>query len=531
MAFLLALALLALSACGSEAEELPAPEETAGALPGEELGIGDAADEVFTLNYTSSQSLNPYATNDLNNLLISQLVFENIYELDDDYNLTSRIIKEYSMSSNGIQWTFTINEGIPMHDGSTMTAYDVAYSIQQALRTSRYSGRFDVWGVGASSDSTFVVTTARANTLFNYLLTIPVIKNGSGGEPLPAGSGPYMYVEGADYVQAFGGYGASVPIERIYFKEYVGTENIITAFEDSYIDLVINDPSSKANLGYGGNTERRWYTTTNMHYLGFNMSDELLANPTVRCAIALAVDRDYAAEELLQGGAVASVLPISPHSPLYDESIASQYDYDLATCGLMLTNAGLSDMDNDGKLEYVSYSVMHDAAIDIIVCSQSSGKGDVCKKLAEDLGALGVQVNVRELSWNDYLSALRGDDIDGDGEPDISYDMYYAEVKLGADFDLTDLLSVEGSLNYGGIEDENYADYINAYLASSSIERSTRCADMLRYILSNAPIVPICFEQQEVITHRNVITGMEVSSSDIFMTITDWNVRFSDEEG
>ena len=64
-------------------------------LPGEELGIGDAADEVFSLNYNSSASLNPYATDDVNNILISQLVFDNVFELDENYNLTSRIIESY----------------------------------------------------------------------------------------------------------------------------------------------------------------------------------------------------------------------------------------------------------------------------------------------------------------------------------------------------------------------------------------------------------------------------------------------------
>ena len=72
-------------------------------------------------------------------------------------------------------------------------------------------------------------------------------------------------------------------------------------------------------------------------------------------------------------------------------------------------------MDNDGKLEYLSYSTIRDAELNIIVCSQSSGKGDVCNKLAEDLESLGFTVNVRELSWSDYQSAINLYDTDADG--------------------------------------------------------------------------------------------------------------------
>lgn len=175
---------LLLTACGRDST-LPTPDISAGELPGEELGIAEAADAVFSLNYSSSESLNPYATNDTSNILISQMVFDNVFELDDDYNLSSRIIADYSVT-NGTYWTFTINEGIQMHDGSTLTAYDVAYSISLARRTSRYSGRFlCMYGASASSDTTFHISTTKTNMLLPYLLTVPVIKDGSANQTRP----------------------------------------------------------------------------------------------------------------------------------------------------------------------------------------------------------------------------------------------------------------------------------------------------------------------------------------------------------
>ena len=523
-------ALITLSACGASPSELPEPTTPGSEAESEELGIAPAADAVFSLNYSSGQSLNPYATNDLNNILISQLVCDNIYELDDDYNLTSRVIADYEVS-NGTYWTFTVKEGIPMHDGSTLTAYDLAYSISLARRTSRYSGRFlCLYGVSASSETTFHVSTTRANTLLPYLLTVPIVKDGSASQTRPVSCGPYRYVEGQDYVEAFEGYGRSMPVDRIYFREYSGAEQIITAFEDSYIDLVLNDSSSSANLGYGGNNETRWYHTTNMHYFGFNMSSELLSNAAVRGALAYAVDREAAADTYMQGAAIASALPISPLSPLYNEQIAASLDFNLSNCLQALKNAGLSDMDNDGILEYVSYSVMHDAEIDLIVCSQSAGKGDVCKRFAEDMETIGVKVNVRELSWADYLAELM--DYDLDGEPDGDFDMYYAEVKLGADFDLSAILTENGSLNYGNLADESYETCINEFLAAGDFDRDERCADMLSYIAMNTPIIPVCFERHQVITHRNVITGMEVTANNIFYNIPDWSITFGEiQEG
>ena len=516
----LALALSALGGCGSARTDKE-PDPVEGNLPGTELGVSDAADDIFSLNYNSSASLNPYATNDTNNLLISQLVYDNIFELDDDYNLTSRIITAYE-NTGGTYWTFTVDTSIKMHDGTNLTAADVAYSISRAKLSSRCSGRFTyTYGAGAISEDQFVVNLGKADTLFPYLLTVPVVKDGSAGESLPAGTGPYRYVEGADYVEAFEGHVnyQSLPVDRVYFKEYTEAEDIIMAFEDSYIDLQVTDPSGKTNYGYGGNTETRYYTTTNMHYFGFNATGEFVSNAQYRYALQLAVDREYAADTLMGNGAAASCLPVSPLSPWYDEELARELKFNLELCAMVFDNMGVTDRNGDGKREYVEYSREHEINIDLIVCSEAAGKGDIAKQFASDLAKIGVTVTVRELGWSDYQTAL------STGE----FDMYYAEVKLGADFDLTSLLTKDAQLNYGKIEDENYATYINDFLAADELTRDTAAKTLLDYIASTAVIIPVLFERQAVISHRNVITGMNPTSSNVFFGMENWTIKFSNE--
>ena len=524
---LLLAAAMALSACGLSTDD-PEPSDARpagqpGSLPGSELGVMGAADDVFSLNYNSAASLNPYATMDSKNLLVTQLVCDNVFELDDDYNLTSRIITSWSVSAEGTWWTLKVNTDVDMHDGTKLTAADVAYSIQLARSSERYSGRFaTMYGVSSSGGDTVNISTSKADLQLLYLLTVPVVKYGSLGSARPVASGPYMYVEGEDYLQAFDGYAGqgALPVERVYLKEYTETEEIITAFEDSYIDLVVNDPSGKSNLGYGGNTEKRYFTTTNMHYLGFNMESEFVNSQANRYALQLAVDRQYAADTLMNGGAVAAALPISPRSPLYDSSLARDLAYDMDECLEILNNTGVQDYGNDGKLECVELSAMKEIELDLIVCSESAGKGDIAKKFADDLAEVGVTVNVRELSWNDYIYALQTKD----------FDIYYAEVKLPANFDLTRLLTQDAALNYGGIDDENYATYINSFLGAGDTGRAQTCRDMLSYISMNAPIIPVCFERQEVITHRNAITGINPTSGNVFFGITGWTVNFGTEE-
>lgn len=71
-----------------------------------------------------------------------------------------------------------------------------------------------------------------------------------------------------------------------------------------------------------------------------------------------------------------------PSSPFYSEGIADQVKFDLELCAMVLDNLGVTDMDNDGKREYVEYSKTQDINIDLIVCSESAGKGRHSKAFA-----------------------------------------------------------------------------------------------------------------------------------------------------
>jgi peptide/nickel transport system substrate-binding protein len=522
-AIVLAFSFALLTGCASQsADQTNGSDYVQGTIAGTERAHPMPRRRLFP-EFCAADGFNPYTTQNSDNQLVDQLVYENIFEVDNNFNLSSRIVTNWQ-SVDGVYWYFTIDTGIVMSDGEHLTAKDVSYSLQQAMRSSRYAGRFSyVWGVSASSDDTFAVTLSAADEQFPYLLTVPVIKYGGVGEDTPAGTGPYQFSEDKTSLVVSENYPdwQNLPVDTVGLKEYDSIEDTITAFEDSYIDLVVNDPSGITDLGYGGNNETRYYTTNNMHYLGFNMKSDdptsFLRYSSYRYALQYAVDREYAADTYMNGAAVASTLPINPNSPLYDADYAANFNYDLDRCKLILNNAGAQDYDGDGKLEYMVTGIPMEISLDLIVCSEASGKADIAKKFAADLATIGVTVNVRELSWDDYIAALQSGD----------FDIYYGEVKLTADFSLTRLLDVDGDLNYCGIDDETYGDYIAQYLAAGDDMRQTCCDILLKYINDTAPIIPICFERQEVITHRNVASGLAPSQYDIFYNIGSWKINFN----
>ncbi len=521
VSFFLALGLTLLCACGGAPEtgegDGGGADYTGSDLGGQELTQYSAADDVFSLNCDFDQSFSPYVTTNADNLLVDQLVYENIVELDDDYGLTSRVITSWE-SVDGQYWYFKVDTSILFQDGSSLTAKDVSYSIQQAMRSSKYASRFrHAWGASSSGEDSFAVSLNYADEQFMSLLTVPIIKYGSVTEKNPLGTGPYKFAEDGKSLEKFDGHPdcQELPMDRIYLVEYDTTEKAIRAYEDSYIDLVVNDPSGITDLGYGGNNEVRYFTTTNMHYLGVNMKSPILQYVQYRYALLYAVDRDYDTKTLMQGAGIPAALPISPNSPLYNEELAADYAFDLEKTKQILANGNVMDHDADGKLEILMTGIPMELELNLIVCNESTGKVDVARKFADDLGSIGLTVTVHELSWTDYQNALL------EGE----FDLYYGELKMKANFDLTSLFVEEGTLNYCAVEDETYMNYIGQFLAAKDDARQQCCDIMCKYILDTAALIPICFERQEVITHRNVISGIEPNQYNVFYNFKNWVIN------
>lgn len=512
---------LSLAACGEiSTDDLYAniPESTGG----KDIVRAAAADDVFSLNYNSKFSLNPLIATNHSNQLVCSLVYENMLEVDNDFNVIYTVIKDASHNGDGTLWTFNINEGHTFHDGTPVTGKDLRYSLEYAINSDRYKGRFSSFQGASYTDTLLQVALGIGDTQFNKLMNIPIIKYGTYPDKYPIGSGPYTYNEEHTELVAFEGYhsGKKLPLDTIYLKEYQTAESVIAAFEDSYIDVVINDPSSYTNLGYADTNEIHTFATTNMHYVMFNEEGVLGKYSYFRVAMQYAFDRAYLVE-LLNGNAVASPIPMYPTNKYYPQSLATSLSYNLDMCKQILDNVGIKDYDEDGVLEYMSGSPQ-EFELTFVVCSDSSAKAGIVNRFASDMESIGVKVNVQALTWDDYLLALE----------EGNFDMYYGEIKLRNNFDLTELLQVrnednEGTnLNYSHSKDTTVETYINSYLLAGDDLRGPAFNALCEYIcLNSGALITIGFEKQQIISHRGVIKGINANIGNPLCDFDSWKIN------
>ena len=452
--------------------------------------------ESFGLAYQPDYGLQPYNCQSLNNRVIFSFLYEPMFAVTDTYELTPILAERYAVTDDGRTTTITLRSGVTFHDGSALTAADAAYSVQSAAGSEYYGSRLRfVVSAEAQDDRTLVLTTSEAYECLPLLLDIPIIKSGTADEQSPPGTGPYQYA-GTKLTRYDGWWQDTEPL--VSFDEIALTESTTSAdvrdnFEYQTVNMVLTDPNSSAFAGFHNDYELWNEETTIMQYIGYNMASPVFSNYGLRGAITYAIDRESIVEQTLGGFAAASTLPCSPNSRYYDVKLANSFAYDVGSYYDQLASASIEDATGDGVLDvYVpskGYSVPVEGTM--LVCSSSYIRVQAANEVARMLNELGFNITVKSMEYTEYKQALLL------GE----FDLYYGEVRLSPNFDLSPFFGATGTLNYGELSDSTMMN-----LCSMALVNSGNTYNLYKRVCERGYITPILFKSYALYTTRGAVT-------------------------
>ena len=382
------------------------------------------------------------------------------------------------------------------HDGSALTAADAAYSIESAKGSDYYGSRLRfIDSAEAQDDLTLVLSTSEAYECLPLLLDIPIIKSGTKDEVSPPGTGPYEFAE-TKLTRCKNWWRDTPPL--VDFDEIALTVSSTAAdvrdnFEYQKVNMVLTDPNSSAFAGFHNDFELWNEETTIMQYIGYNMNSPVFSNYGLRGAITFAIDREQLVGQTLGGFAVASTLPCSPNSRYYDVKLANSFAYDTGSYYDQLASASVEDATGDGILDlYVpskGYSVPVEGTM--IVCSSSYIRVQAANEVARMLNSLGFNITVKSMEYSEYKQAL----LQG------NFDLYYGEVRLSPNFDLSPFFGATGTLNYGDLADSTMMN-----LCSMALVNSGNTYNLYKRVCERGYITPILFKSYALYTTRGAVT-------------------------
>ena len=312
----------------------------------------DGAQEITYSLYSQPDGIDPGITNNSFASDILANAFEGLMTYDTETgSLICGEAESYTVSDDGLVYTFTLRDGLKWSDGSDHTAADYVYAIKRILTPATgaqyvdlvatyiagaaeyYAGEtddFDTVGIKALDDRTLEITLYNPTSFFADILTMwtfdPVqeatieangdqwtsspatyISNGPFyvtdmklGESITLSKNPYYY--DADKVQ----------LDKVTFRYITDNATALMAYEAGEIDGMNVVPASdyaRLKANDDGFIMTPSYGTT---YWDFNCSVAPFDNVLVRKAFNLAIDRYTLINDVLQTDADPAYSFIAP---------------------------------------------------------------------------------------------------------------------------------------------------------------------------------------------------------------------------
>lgn len=484
----LVLSVLLLTGCWQD--EDPAEELI---LPGEEDLTTDEEStpvlpEAFALPYDAAETLDPITCDDGMQQTAGSLLYEGLFALDAQHMPQEVLCTGYTYDAATYTYTFQLRSGVTFSDGTPLTGGHAAASLNRARASARYSARFSQVQSITGGESTVTIVLTAPNTGFPALLDIPIVKNGTEGDLVPTGTGPYR-LDGQALVRNPGWWGeTALPIDRILLSDAKNKDLMLYQFRSHDVQLITADLTGTEPVSATGNTSYQDADTTILQYIGFNTTREPFDDPALRRALSLGIDRNNLISAFLSGHGTAAQFPVPAASPLCPTELENTYSFDSFTSAM--TAAG--------------YASGTERSVTLLVNAENSFKVSAAEYVASILSAFDLKVTVRALPWEAYTAALAAGD----------FDLYYGEVKLTADWDLTALLQAGGSLNYGGWNDPYTDQLLTAYAAAE--DRAAAMEKLCTRLRDQAPILPLCFKSTSVLYQTGVLEGLSPTAADPF---------------
>ncbi|MDO6757584.1 ABC transporter substrate-binding protein [Phaeobacter inhibens] len=293
---------------------------------------------------------------------IDQVLYSNVFEgltrFMGDGSVVPGLAESWEISEDGLTYTFTLQDGVTFHDGSTMDAEDVKFSLDRARAedsTNAQKALFaDIASVDVVDPLTVKLTLSQpnGNLLFNLAWgdavivapeTIDTIKTA------PVGTGAFTFtnwVQGdrIDLARNPDYWGEAPALSAATFKFISDPTAAFAAMMAEDIDAFSafpapeNLPQFEADPRFQvliGSTEGETILSINNKQAPFD-------NPKVRAAVAHAIDRQAIIDGAMFGYGTPIGSHFAPHNPAYvDLTGTSAHDPEKARA--LLAEAGLAD--------------------------------------------------------------------------------------------------------------------------------------------------------------------------------------------
>jgi oligopeptide transport system substrate-binding protein len=280
-------------------------------------------------------TLDPALAGDAGSAAYIVEIFGGLVTIDPDLKIVPDLAESWTVSPDGLVYTFKIRPGAQFHNGKPVTANDFKYSLDRTAKLGQTTsttaeaylgdivgakdvtrGRSDsISGVKVIDARTLEITIDRPKAYFLAKLTYPtafvvdqqqVESNARNWTRSPNGTGPYKMGEWRlnerIILVANDKYHLGAPaVKRVLYVLAGGST--LTQYENDELDVAgisVNDIERVLSPRDPLNADYQSGPNLSVYYIGFNVSQPPFDDPKVRQAFAMAINREQIVRVVLK---------------------------------------------------------------------------------------------------------------------------------------------------------------------------------------------------------------------------------------
>jgi peptide/nickel transport system substrate-binding protein len=379
-----------------------------------------ANDTVIIATEAEVPNLDPGQLIGLHSARASRLIFENLVApKPTTTEIVPQLATSWSVTSNGLEWTFKLRSGVKFHDGTPFNAQAVKYTIDRVMNRSHPANKWGKWSfirgylapvkeVVAVDPLTVKFILKFPNATFLSYLAMPNLgiisptaqkKLKKDFATRPVGTGLYQ----------FGGWQRGVKLtltrneshwgrkgkaKTIIFRPIAEDQTRVAELLSGGVDVITNViPDALALLKKNPNTSIIRQPGLTLWYVALNTKKKPFSDVRVRRALNYAIDRLSIVRDVLKNTGQPATQFVPPASWGYAPD-ARKYTYDPVRAKKLLSAAGYPN------------------GFSTTFWVPNSGSGmqlpkEMATVIQANLAAVGVKVKIEIFEWGSYFGKLR----------------------------------------------------------------------------------------------------------------------------
>ncbi len=357
------------------------------------------------------RTLNPLLNNERSLDQALKLVYDSLFVVDENYNIKSKLVKDYTLSQDGMSLNINLKDNIHWHDGVRLTSQDVEFTINllKTLDKSTYSPLVDnVARVEILSDTSFniVLNGIYSFSLENFIFPI-LPKHRLAGLSTDdmnlysnnlIGSGMYKidkyekrkYIDLVKNEEYYDKKPYIDKVRLVIVPDKEAKESMIISLETDIckIDKIISGefPAKRFDINK--------YTGNEYEFVALNFDNQYIQDINFRKALLYSIDREKILKDVYLDNGDVVEFPLNKKSKYYNKELENaKYDIDKAKKYLKNIN-----------LEEVQFR--------LIVNQEHFERLKEAYLIKTSLSDVGIDVQVVELFGEDLTNAINNKDYD-----------------------------------------------------------------------------------------------------------------------